>query len=271
MQAPRTGFVELPDARLFYEISGSGEPVVLMHGGLLDLRMWDQHVAALSSTCMVLRYDMRYAGRSEAHPTTEPFIPYRDAMQLLQALDIPRATLIGLSGGARVAIDLAIACPTMVQRLIAISPGMSGYTFRDPWVHERGAAMRQALEQYDDDAATECHLSMWMDGPYRRPAQISPDVRARVRTMVMGGMRHMRQTSGFRELEPPAIGRLAEIQAPTLVILGDQDSVDILTIGQLIKTQVADARLITLAGAGHLLVMEQPEAFVALVLQFVQP
>ena len=100
------------------------------------------------------------------------------------------------------------------------------------------------------------------------PDQIDPAVRERIRAMVAHSLPLSRLAPDFQELDPPAVGRLAEIQAPTLIVLGDKDTPDILAIGKLLHEQVAGSELAMLRDVGHTLVMEQPAEFNALVDRF---
>ena len=58
VKAVKHGFVELPGARLYYEISGEGNPVIFLHGGLLDGRMWDHQFSFFAQHYQAIRYDM---------------------------------------------------------------------------------------------------------------------------------------------------------------------------------------------------------------------
>jgi pimeloyl-ACP methyl ester carboxylesterase len=268
--AVQQGFVELPGVRLFYESAGQGQPIVFLHGGLLDGRMWDAQFTTFAQHYRAIRYDMRCNGRSEAVPIDRPYLPYQDLRDLLRVLELPPATLVGLSGGARFAIDLAIAHPELVRGLVVVSPGLSGYPFADPWTQQRGAALQQALGQGDLAAAVEVFLTMWTDGPYRSPAQVDPAIRERLRQMATHALPLSRIAPKFEEIDPPAVGRLAEIQAPTLVVLGDRDTTDILAIGKLLHEQVSGSELVLLPDVGHILVMERPAQFNALLDRFLR-
>jgi pimeloyl-ACP methyl ester carboxylesterase len=264
----RQGFVELPHARLFYEIAGAGEPIVFLHGGLLDGRNWDDQLPYFAERYQAIRYDQRGSGRSETSAGEETYAPYQDLSDVLRALELPPATLVGLSGGARFAIDLAIAQPEQIRKLVLVSPGKSGYDFVDPWTHQRGAAMMEALSQSAIDDAVEIFLTMWTDGPSRSPDQVDPAVRERIRVMAAQSLPRSRLVPDFRELEPPAVGRLAAIKAPTLIVLGARDTPDIHGIGRLLQEQVALAELVMLPDVGHTLNMEKPSEFNALLDRF---
>ncbi len=268
VKAVKHGFVELPGARLYYEISGEGEPVIFLHGGLLDGRMWGHQFSFFVQHYQAIRYDMRGAGKSETVPSTEAYIPYQDLYHFLHALNIQRASLVGLSGGARAAIDFAIAYPQQVQKLVLVSPGMSGYAFLDEWTHQRGKALVEALSQQNLADAVEIFLIMWTDGPYRTPEQVDLTVREHIREMVTHALPLSRLAPNFKELEPPAVGRLSEIHAPTLVILGEKDTSDIHAIGKLLHEQVVVSELVLIPDVGHALVMEKPSEFNTLVDHF---
>jgi pimeloyl-ACP methyl ester carboxylesterase len=264
----KNGFVELPGAQLYYEIAGTGEPLVFLHGGYLDGRMWDEQFQFFAQHYQAIRYDMRYSGKSKTAPSTEPYTPYQDLYDLLQALHIPKATLIGLSGGARFALDYAIAYPDLVQKLILVSPGMSGYTFIDEWSQERSRELRQAFLQKDPANVIEIFLRMWTDGPYRTPEQVNPAVRERVRAIAIHTFSLNNPAPNFKELDPPAIGRLAEVHAPTLVVLGDKDTSDIHAIGKLLQDHLPTTEQVIIPDVGHILVMEKPAEFNAVVDRF---
>src|SRR4051794_36184980 len=107
-----TGTMPVDDGELAYEIRGGGSPVVLLHGGFLTGDTWDAQVALLERDHTVIRFDARGHGRSST--PTKPFAHHEDLRQLLMGLDLPRASLVGLSQGARTSIDFAIAHPDLV-------------------------------------------------------------------------------------------------------------------------------------------------------------
>jgi pimeloyl-ACP methyl ester carboxylesterase len=231
--------------------------------------MWDGQFGFFARNYRAIRYDMRSSGRSETTPTSEPFTHHEDLLCFLRALRIRRVSLVGLSNYA-VALDFAIAYPELIEKLVLASPGLRGYAFRDPWVGIKFAAMLQALDRRDLNAAVEVFLSMWVDGPYRNPGEVNPLVRARIGEMVTKAFRLSRQAPNCKGLEPSAAGRLAEVRVPTLVVLGEKDAPDIHAIGQLIHEGIAGSRLVTIPDAGHIVVMEKPKEFNRLVEGFVR-
>jgi pimeloyl-ACP methyl ester carboxylesterase len=265
--ASDTRFADIPGVRLAYDEAGSGIPLVLLHGGLLDRRQWDGQFAFFGRTYRVIRYDMRSAGQSETTPSNEAFTHHEDTFQLLQTLNIDRVSVVGLSNYA-VALDFTLGYPKLVEKLVLVSPGLRGYEHQDPWIGNRFAAMRSALARQDLDGAVEVFLTMWVDGPYRTPAEVSPAVRDSAREMATRAFQMSRLAPNCKGLEPPAIGRLGEVHVPTLLVLGEKDAPDIHAIGRLIHKGVARTHLVKIPDVGHTLVMEKPDEFNRLVEEF---
>jgi pimeloyl-ACP methyl ester carboxylesterase len=255
-----TNFVAISGVRLAYDMTGSGTPVVFLHGGLLDRRQWDGQFAFFARTRRTIRYDMRGAGESETTPSNEPFSHHEDLLHFLQALEVQRVSLVGLSNFA-VALDFAIAWPQLVEKLVLVSPGLRGYEHRDPWVGAGFTAMMSALARQDLNGAVETFLTMWVDGPQRKPEDVDPLVRARCREMATGAFRSSRLAPNCKGLDPPAAGRLSEVRSPTLAVLGDKDAPDIHAIGHVIHEGVRGSHIAWIRDAGHTLPMEKPDEF----------
>jgi len=139
--SPSSGFVSVAGGKLFYEEQGAGPAVILIHGGMLDHRMWDPQVEALAQEYRVIRYDVASHGQS---PKPEADWRNFDHLEvLMQELEVETATLVGLSLGGRIAIDFAIAHPDRVRALVLVGPGMSGFPFtgRD-WTGRLGERIR---------------------------------------------------------------------------------------------------------------------------------
>ncbi|HEX5746151.1 MAG TPA: alpha/beta fold hydrolase [Archangium sp.] len=108
-------------ARLHYELQGDGFPVVLLHGGLLDLRLWDGQVGPLARHFTTLRYDQRGFGWTVA-PEGQPYAPHEDLRALLDHFSMDRTHVVGQSFGGRVALDFALAFPERVSCLVLVAP-----------------------------------------------------------------------------------------------------------------------------------------------------
>ena len=258
------GFAPVRDTYLYYESKGSGTPVVLLNGGLLDHRMWDDQFDEFAKHFRVIRYDMQKTGLSRnlsANSNSE------DLRDLLDHLEIEAAHLVGLSGGARAAIDFTLDHPARVKGLVLISPGLNGYKFEGEDLLERGAGMQAAFANGNTARAVELFQRQWTDGR-RDPGEVDASVRERVRKMARLNAQPGRFMGRLREIQPPAINRLAEIQAPTLVISGALDLSDIHAITDMLKEQVPGVQAVEMQDVAHMVNMERPEEFNRIVVDF---
>ena len=255
---PATRIDGRTEAGIAYDVRGSGPTVVLIHGGVLDRRMWDYGVDALESRFTVVRYDLRGHGKSA--DVTGPYSALEDLATVLDAVGARRAHLVGLSLGSRVALDFAIAHPERVGRLVLAGPFPSGaqVTEMPPGIDSLMAAARRG------DAERAAALAAGM------PAFAAPPEKAQwARGLVMANARLFRQSpTAERPTSPPAMARLADVRVPTLVIVGEKDSRDILVAADSLARGIAGAVRVTVPGAGHLVNVWAPETFSRVVLDF---
>lgn len=255
---------------LAYELAGGGvggDPVVLVHAGVADRRMWDSIWPILTAHHRVLRYDAR--GYGESLPPTGPWSQHGDLLGLVQELGIGRAHVVGASMGAGIAVEAALAQPIRVASLVLAAPGGALYgeatdDLRALWHDEV-----EALDRGDLDAAVELNLRAWVDGPARSPEAVDPGVRAFVGRMQRDAFELPEwdpDDAPESELEPPAAGRLAEIACPTLVVIGEGDQTASLDAAGRLVAQVPLVDVVRWPEAGHMLVLERPRDFASLVL-----
>ena len=214
-----SGFVDVEEGRLYYEADGDGPPLLLLAGGMLDVRLWQPQVERLSQAATVIRCDLRGYGRS-----TAPTGPYRhcdDVRVLLEQLGIERAWVGGQSLGAGLAIDLALAYPEAVAGLIA-APALPVLGWQ--WVE--GFPPAPALKLVRTEGV-EAAKAAFLDLPLNASAMEQPAVAVALRRMVedySGWHLHNPDPGTFEA--PDAIGRLGEIAAPSLVLVGGRDVLD---------------------------------------------
>jgi pimeloyl-ACP methyl ester carboxylesterase len=262
----RDGFAEINGAQLFYEARGSGEALLFLHAGIADSRMWDDQFDVFAQHYTVIRYDLRGFGRSEL--ISGRFSNVEDVRGLLDFLQVERAHLVGISFGGLIALDFGVAHTERVKSLVLVAPSVSGQN-RSEEVRRFVDEEEALLERGDLAAATELNLRMWVDGPNRMPDQVDPDVRERVREMQLHAF-SIPEPDGVEalNLSPPAIGRLAELRVPTLIVVGDQDIREKITLAGRLAAEIPGAKYAVIPGVAHMVNMEKPEAFNRVVLDF---
>jgi pimeloyl-ACP methyl ester carboxylesterase len=260
------GLATIGGAQIYYEVAGAGHPLVLVHAGVADSRMWDDQWEPFARRYRAIRYDMPGFGQSRF--PDGPYAAHEDIAGLLRLLNVDRAYVVGVSWGGRTALDFALAHPEMVSALVLVCPSVSGQEPSEV-VRRFGAEEEALIERGDLMAAAELNVRMWVDGPRRAPEQVDRSVRDRVREM-----QHLAFTIPTPEglepidLEPPAIERLAEVRAPTLVAVGDYDIDEKLATVDRLAAEIPGAHKMVFPGAAHMLTMEQPAEFNRAVLDF---
>lgn len=228
--------------------------------------IWDRQFPVFARDFRVIRYDARGFGRSELPDA--PFFAHDDLRAVLDAVGVDHAALVGISGGGATAIDFAITDPARVAALVPVNSGLSGYQFTQ--FGDYFAQLRAASERGDQAGWIEVQLAMWFDGPSRgRP--VDSAAREEVgRILDEQVARNRARGHGPRQQELGAIARLAEIRAPTLVVLSELDAPDIHTIASLLVAGIAGAKRTVIGDTAHLVNVERPDEFAAAVMPFLR-
>jgi pimeloyl-ACP methyl ester carboxylesterase len=260
--AVHAGYAEVREPLIYYEEKGNGPPLVLIHGGLLGRRMWDEQFDRFSKNYRVIRYDVRGFGKS-ATPT-KPYSHVQDLHDLLQFVKIEKAHVVGLSLGSMIAVDFTLTYPDMVSSLVLAGPAVNGFNWNPADEKQARKCIRLAVNGQNDQA-----IDAVLQDPYLASAAKRPDLAERMRAMATDNLHSMLMTSMLeRPVRPPAIGRLKEIHVPALVIIGTRDVKDSQKNADLLKAQVPNCQRMDIEGSGHLVNLEKPKEFDAAVLAF---
>jgi 3-oxoadipate enol-lactonase len=241
-------------------------PVVLLHAGVADRRMWDPLWSALAVERDVVRLDLRGFGESATRPRGM-LSPVDDVLDTFAELGIDCSHLVGASFGAAVAVEAALTQAPQVASLLLSPPGGSLIAELTPDLRTFIEIENAALARGDLGDAVEATLAWWVDGPGREAGEVDPTVRDMVRLMQR---RAFEVTAGWddiekRELDPAALDRLAEIRVPTLVLVGSLDIEAIHEAARRVVHGIAGARLVNWPDTAHLPSMERPDDFLALL------
>lgn len=266
MRQRADGYVNVNGRQIYYDAQGEGSPLIMIHAGIADLRMWDEQWGELSQRFKVIRYDRPGFGQS---PPVPGAIDHRqDLAELMQHLGIERAHLLGCSMGGELALDFALAFPDRVSTLVLVSATPSGFEFQG----EPPAGlveMMAAMGEGDLDRANALQIQISVDGPCRTAGQVDPAVRDRFLAMNMTALRNgAAMAPDASPLAPPAGTRLAQVQPRTLVVAGALDHPEILRAASVMAAEIPSAQQVLMPNAGHFPNAEAPEAFNRLVIEF---
>lgn len=236
-----------------------GRPLVLLHGGGLDHRMWEQQVTAFADTQRVVLVDAR--GHGESSTATAAYRHCDDLAAVFHALDLGPATVVGLSMGGGTAVDLALEHPDLVAGLVVSGVGTSEPTFTDPWVLDVFAEWKAAEETRDAQRWLDAFMR-FLPGPRRTLDDVDPNVAEAVRRMGWDTLQH----HAVRSFVPPTPvtrtwERVPSIEVPVVVVSGALDSPDHVGMGHRLAGSVPDGRTVDIEGTAHYPNLEEPAAF----------
>ena len=237
-------YVEANNARFWVETAGEGDPVVFIHFGLGGWRIFEPEFHALADQFRCVAFDRRFVGRTEAPP--EPYSSVADVVALLDALGIGTAALVGLSGGGKLALDVAFAHPERVRALVQIAAPVTGV----PWGEELG------------------ELYSGADTPEQK---LAADFRVWAPLGVDNLMRELRQEvrddpEAAVEAKTPPVA-LEEVRVPTLVIVAKHDPSSLQNAGREAARRIPNGRLVEI-DSDHYLTLREAELVSGLLLEF---
>jgi pimeloyl-ACP methyl ester carboxylesterase len=243
---------------LWYDRTGSGEPVVLIHEGVVDSRSWAPIVPALAEQFEVVTYDQRAYGRSDGWHG--PYSLVDDLIGVIDEVGIARTALVGASRGGRIALDAALTRPDRVTKLALVASGLAGHPI-DVEVTPDQEARWDAAEA-DGDLATlaEIDLEVW--------APLGAD--EELRRLFHDNVEASNADDPAVPVEPPAATRLAEITIPTLVVTGDHDVPGINEIGDILEREIEGAQRVVIPKADHMIAWRAPEQVAAALIAFLR-
>ena len=240
------------DALWAGDSGGTGPVAVLLHPGIADARSWDLLWRKLAGSLRLIRYDNRGYGRSPQ--PTEPYRQLDDLTAVLDHFGLESAHLVGCSIGGANAIDLALASPERVRSLTLLAPGLTGYQWTfDP--DQQAAAA--AAEEAGEDAVLALSMRTWA------AAGSDPFVTEIMRSAV----RAWPAEAKFVREADAAVGRLGDIAAPTVLMVGDRDLQALIELDETIAAQIPGCELIRLPGSDHLPALRAPDEVAAVLLR----
>lgn len=249
---------------LSYTIKGKGEPIILIHGGGTDSRMWSSIAKGLSQNFKVITYDLR--GHGESPVPIEPTNHVEDLYTLLETFDLSKTTLIGHSLGGQIATDFSILHPKTVKKLIVLAPGMTGYEY-DIAYQQMGQKMWKAVPDVDEmleimlNTPEAYAMKQSMESPFAK------DIEKIHRDNIIKSLqwKNFEQSWSIAKTSE----RINELESSTLFIVGSQDKKDIFEIKQIYKA-ARQVEYIEIDGADHGLILTHVEPILKSISSFLK-
>ncbi|HWU19875.1 MAG TPA: alpha/beta hydrolase [Devosia sp.] len=245
---------------------GEGLPVVFLHAGVCDKRMWSEQMQAVADAGWhAVAYDRR--GYGETVSEDEAFNHVDDLEAVLDALGIHAAVFVGCSMGGGLAVDFALRDPGRVIGLVLIGTSVTG----SPWTAtdvERmiEAAEEDAYERGDWDMLNRVQAHEWLDGPRAQSGRVGGA--ARELFLEMNALALSKPPLTQEEERPSAWRRVSEVNAPTLLLVGDEDFTALIERHEYLSEEMPNAFAAVLEGVAHIPSIERPELVNAMLLEF---
>ncbi len=254
---PRGEFVDVDGSRLYYEECGSGpDAVVLLHDGVVNSAVWDEVWPAFCNRFHAIRYDRRGYGRSPA--TKKPYYEADDLATLLRDRKISHAAIVASSHGGQVAMNFALRYPAYISDLVLVGPAASGFPYSEYFL------MRERANSQSDK------VQDLMDASVRDPFLIVPGhdaARKRLHDLLAAAPQDL--THDDMPLpEKPNFPYVQELRMPTLILIGSGDIADNQAVAGALVMAIPGAARVVVPDTGHLMYLEKPDEFVAVVSRF---
>ncbi|GEQ33159.1 alpha/beta fold hydrolase [Marinilactibacillus psychrotolerans] len=255
-------FIYSKHAKISVDKSGTGEEVVLfIHAGIADKRMWFNEIKSLAHQYSIINMDLPGFGKSEILGTK---IEYTDVIRtVLDYYDLKQIAIVSASFGAKIAIDFCLIFPEYVNKMVLVSPAISGW--------ENSAEITE-YEQMEESLSSlperiELNYNFWIKRE-RNEKSINLTTKDLIYNMLFDNLSI--DTSEIEEVEliDNSLKRIENIRQPILIINGAQDVSDFIAIGKRLLSKIPNAKLKVIPEAAHLPNLENSTIFIQYLLSF---
>jgi len=253
-----SGYVSVEGGKLYYEIAGKGENIVLLHDGMVNNRIWDEQFPVLAGNYRVIRYDRRGYGKSSDPETKYSHID--DLNQVFIQLKADQAIVFGMSSGGGLAINFALTYPEKVNGLVLVGAVVSGFGY-STHMDTRGGNFNRS--EYSDPVKLRKYFIF--DDPYEI---YSGNIKAKEKVMTLLPYFGRDNTVPTKPPVKVAVKYLSEIKVPTLILVGEYDHPDVHAHAGVINAGIQNSKREIIFKSGHLIPVEQPTLFMDAVTIF---
>jgi pimeloyl-ACP methyl ester carboxylesterase len=271
----QNGSLQVGKLQVQYELhseEGGAPTLLLIHGGFMNSEMWAPQEHKLSKKFRVLLIDLPGHGKTTG---TDPSLKISSVIKsVLDQLKIGRINIAALSMGTIAAEEFAIAYPSMVEKLILLSPAVNGLdkiqkpdSMSMAWL----PIMQAATKDNNLEKASRTFADAWAKGPSRVVGQVKGHAYQAVYDMVLDNLRnHTMSEFPVMEKEGADIAGLSTIKCPVLLVDGDKDMPYVNQAVWFLQRKIPQSQRITLKGAAHMVNLEEPEKVNDIIKDFIK-
>jgi len=259
----KEGMIQTGKLSVHYVTQGKGSPLIFLHGGFLDTRMWEKQFSYFSTQYKVIAIDLPGHGLTKG---IDSFLLVADVLRnCMDSLHIKKASFIGLSLGTTCATDFTLAYPERVNKLILVSPGLSGWADAiklDTLSKALFEKMDVYFEKMNFDSIAYHFAETWCVGPFRKFSDVDAFTTHYVLEAGIESLHAHPEHNNWPQLsKTTAAKQFHRIDCPLLVITGDKDAPFIMSVAKWMHAEVKNSSLVIFPGVAHMLNLEMPEAF----------
>lgn len=267
----KSGYIKVNDGYLYYEEAGQGEPLIFIHGHSLDCRMWNKQFYEFAQSYRVIRYDLRGYGKSSAQSEDFQFTHVEDLVELIDSLHIDKAHIVGLSLGGYIGADMLGWFPERMLSACLIS----GNVRKSKGPSEPMTADEAAKRDMEIDALKRKGIDVmkkeWFEGLIQSGGSRKDSIRKDLWVMINDWSawqplhKEVRVTAGMDAFEEL---RKKQPEVPVLILEGRSENNRFSRHPEILDC-LPNARMVVIDDCGHMLSMERPEEFNAILKDFI--
>ena len=257
--------IQAGKVKLYCRIIGEGRSCVLLHGSFLDGSFWKEQISALSQEFRVIVPDLRGHGLSDK-PSEEYTheVMAQDIRNLLRTLGVRRASLVGHSMGSRIALQFALDYPKIVEKLVLASSSLGPVPNRQK-IFPKHVREEIGFGTSHFDQRKFNYYEIWYSFAHPSPDQVN-----KILEKILKTPNYVKTSIGENFPKKDLRPRLPQVQAPTLVIIGEKDVMCSIEDTTYLAQHIPKARLEVIPDSGHCVPIEQPNEFNTKVISFLK-
>lgn len=264
----KEGFAPVDTAELFYRESGTGDPVLFIHAGVADSRMWLPQLREVPSGYRFIAYDLRGFGKSQM--VDGEYSDHLDALGVMDHLGVETAMVVGCSVGSAVAIRVAATSPERVAGLVLVGADSPGFEPSEPYEFPEWPAAVAAFEAGDMAKVAQLDAKMWLAGEGRTVDEIDPGLVDQFVEMDLAALKNESARDRVRRPGPDLLDSLGSVTCPLLVVVGAHDLPTLVGAAHHLAAKHSQRKAVVIPDTAHLPGFESPQEFNETLFRFLR-